>query len=166
MMDRSNQPSMRAVAMCSILLTALLVPLVGATHSNIGETTTGWASLSDSQDHPIIDTYSPIIQASIAHHSDVTIYSEDQLSAVQQWVVFSNHNLGVDAGHLRGAQLVDFNNQEAQSVLHDWQTSGLIEAAYPLIERDMEPRWTPNDPKFGEQWHLVNTGQTGGVSGE
>ena len=166
MMDRSNQPPMRAVAMCFILLTALLVPLVGATHSNIGETTTGWASLSDSHDHPIIDTYSPIIQASIAHHSDITLYSEDQLSAVQQWVVFSNHNLGVDAGHLRGAQLVDFNNQEAQSVLHDWQTSGLIEAAYPLIEKDMEPRWTPNDPKFGEQWHLVNTGQTGGISGE
>ena len=84
MMGRSNQPPMRAVVMCSILLAALLVPLAGATHSNIDETTTGWASLSDSQDHPIIDAYSPVIKASIAHHSDVTIYSEDQLSTVEQ----------------------------------------------------------------------------------
>ena len=30
-----------------------------------------------------------------------------------------------------------------------------------------EPRWTPNDPRFGDQWHLENTGQTnGGVAGE
>ena len=112
MMDRSNQPSMRAVVMCSILLTALLVPLAGATHSNSGDTSSGWASLSNSQDHPIIDTYSPIIQASIAHHSDVAIYSDDQLSAVHEWVVFSSHNLGANVGHLRGAQLVELGEAE------------------------------------------------------
>ncbi|HKA07424.1 MAG TPA: S8 family serine peptidase, partial [Gemmataceae bacterium] len=37
--------------------------------------------------------------------------------------------------------------------------------AYPLISHEMTKRFVPNDPLFPKQWHLRNTGQTGGVPG-
>ena len=157
---------MRAVVMCSLLLAALLVPIAGAAASQTGDTESQWASLSNSTHHPIIDSYSSSVRASIAFHSDVSRYTEEQLVSADEWVVFSKHPLGTPAEALLGAQVVSLKASEAASTLGDWQASGLIEAAYPLIERAMEPRWTPNDAKFNEQWHLVNTGQTGGISSE
>ena len=38
--------------------------------------------------------------------------------------------------------------------------------AYPLIEKTMTKKWIPNDANFDDQWHLQNTGQTGGNAGE
>ncbi|HOZ02097.1 MAG TPA: S8 family serine peptidase, partial [Candidatus Syntrophosphaera sp.] len=32
-----------------------------------------------------------------------------------------------------------------------------------LIEAGQLSRWTPNDPRYAEQWHYNNTGQTGGT---
>ena len=43
---------------------------------------------------------------------------------------------------------------------------GHIESFSPLIERQQFPRDNPNDPEFSSQWHLDNTGQTSGLSGE
>lgn len=36
---------------------------------------------------------------------------------------------------------------------------------YPIVEREMAKKWVPNDPMFGQQWHLNNTGQGGGSPG-
>ncbi len=36
---------------------------------------------------------------------------------------------------------------------------------YPLVARQQSKRLLPNDPLFAGQWHLRNTGQTGGVIG-
>ena len=166
MTDRKKEKSMRAVVMCSILLAALLVPIAGAAASQTGTVDSQWAPLSDSTHHPIIDSYSPSVRASIAFHSDVSHYTDEQLISADEWVVFSKHPLGMPVEALSGAQVVSLEASETASTLANWQASGLIEAAYPLIERAMEPRWTPNDAKFNEQWHLVNTGQTGGISGE
>ena len=157
---------MRAVVMCSILLAALLAPIAGAAASQTGTVDSQWAPLSDSTHHPIIDSYSSSVRASIAFHSDVSHYTNQQLISADEWVVFSKHSLGVPAEALSGAQVVSLDASEAATTLANWQASGLIEAAYPLVERAMEPRWTPNDAKFNEQWHLVNSGQTGGISGE
>jgi subtilisin family serine protease len=166
MTDWKKEKSMRAVVMCSILLAALLVPIAGAAASQTGTVDSQWAPLSDSTHHPIIDSYSSSVRASIAFHSDVSHYTNQQLISADEWVVFSKHSLGVPAEALSGAQVVSLDASEAATTLANWQASGLIEAAYPLVERAMEPRWTPNDAKFNEQWHLVNSGQTGGISGE
>ncbi|MBE9041211.1 S8 family serine peptidase [Oscillatoriales cyanobacterium LEGE 11467] len=45
-----------------------------------------------------------------------------------------------------------------------------VEFLYPLTQRQQQtravsPRFLPNDSLFGDQWHLVNTGQTGGTVG-
>ncbi len=40
-----------------------------------------------------------------------------------------------------------------------------VVAADPLLLRQQQPRFLPDDPRFSEQWHLRNTGQTGGTAG-
>jgi subtilisin-like proprotein convertase family protein len=36
---------------------------------------------------------------------------------------------------------------------------------YPVVNLDVGTRLIPNDPRFPQQWHLRNTGQTGGLAG-
>ena len=44
---------------------------------------------------------------------------------------------------------------------------GEIESYSPMLIKNHEIRYIPNDPDFSEQWHLQNTGQTnGGLTGE
>ena len=157
---------MRAKFMCLMLLGAMLVPMAGASLAFTSSSAVEGAPLSSAQDHPIIDGYSSSVRASIAFHSDLSIYDESDLLSATEWVVFSSHVMGMATEHLEGSFVVQLKAEEALKTLEAWQQDGIIEAAYPLIERSMEPRWTPNDSKFNEQWHLVNTGQTGGTSGE
>ena len=163
---RKGGVSMRAKAMCLILLGALFVPMAAGSATLTSNSALEGAPLSNAEHHPIIDEYSPAIRASIAFHSDLSSYEESELATTHSWIVFSSQAMGPAAGHLEGAYVVELDSDEALQTLSDWQQAGAIEAAYPLVERSMEPRWTPNDPKFNDQWHLVNTGQTGGASGE
>ena len=163
---RKGGVSMRAKAMCLILLGALFVPMAAGSATLASNSALEGAPLSNAEHHPIIDEYSPAIRTSIAFHSDLSSYEESELATTHSWIVFSSQAMGPAAGHLEGAYVVELDSDEALQTLSDWQQAGAIEAAYPLVERSMEPRWTPNDPKFNDQWHLVNTGQTGGASGE
>ncbi len=43
--------------------------------------------------------------------------------------------------------------------------AGGLSYYYPLLKRQQQGRLIPNDTLFGQQWHLRNTGQYGGVSG-
>src|SRR5262245_18289619 len=42
---------------------------------------------------------------------------------------------------------------------------GGVEFFYPLFARQEIPRFTPNDALFPNEWHLNNTGQSGGTAG-
>jgi subtilisin-like proprotein convertase family protein len=166
---RSEPESMRAIALCLMMLTALLVPIASAaSHEEHNGAQTGEEGVPfiPPATTPIIDSYSPNIRAAIAQHSDLHAYTAEELGTAKEWVVFSSQSIGEPTAHLKGAYILEMPLKEAYRTLPEWQASGLIEAAYPLVERSMEPRWTPNDPKFNDQWHLVNTGQTGGTSGE
>lgn len=166
MMVRNGGDSMRANAMCLILLGAMLLPMATSTAAPVGDASAEGAPLSNAESHPIIDGYSSAVRASIAFHSDLTSYDTAEVSMAESWIVFSSQDIGTAAGHLDGAFVVELSSEEALETLSQWQRNGAIEAAYPLVDRMMEPRWTPNDAKFNDQWHLVNTGQTGGSSGE
>ena len=41
-----------------------------------------------------------------------------------------------------------------------------IESFSPLLDWSVSSRFEPNDPFYVDQWHLNNTGQTSGTSGE
>jgi subtilisin-like proprotein convertase family protein/endonuclease/exonuclease/phosphatase family metal-dependent hydrolase len=45
------------------------------------------------------------------------------------------------------------------------QADSRVTYAEPLLARQQQKRFTPNDPLFADQWHLRNTGQSGGVVG-
>ena len=44
--------------------------------------------------------------------------------------------------------------------------SPYVESFYPLVVKQQSKKFIPNDTHFAEQWHLQNTGQDGGYSGE
>ena len=123
----------------------------------------------------ILACFSPIASASeVFEESDhLSEYSKavqlafsrcaDQPAHDGNWLVVSSHPLGEKAPLLNHAWLVKASPAE----INRWLDSNRIEIACPETERQHEPRWTPNDPKFSDQWHLENTGQTsGGLSGE
>ena len=123
----------------------------------------------------IFASLSPIVSATEVYEE--TDYLSEYSTAVQyafsrcaefpphdgNWLVVSQHPIGKEAPHLPNAWLVDATPSE----ISIWLDTNRIEIACPEIERQQELRWTPNDPKFGDQWHLENTGQTnGGLVGE
>ena len=121
----------------------------------------------------VISALSPVVTATETYETD---YVSEYSLAVQAALIDVQHclhRMGLGWWSLRPhwasspllphAWLVD---AQAKDVQH-WLDIDRIEAACPQIEYQHEPRWTPNDPRFGDQWHLENTGQTnGGVAGE
>jgi subtilisin-like proprotein convertase family protein len=51
-------------------------------------------------------------------------------------------------------------------ISNNLQKSGSVNYAYPNWMRVRTKRSIPDDPLFANQWHLLNTGQSGGGSGE
>ena len=151
---------MRAAALLLVLVCSILTPMVSAIDST---------NTSDSevvQSEAIIDGYSPALQAALLQKSNLDSYSVQELNSAHQWVVISHAEQGQPAGELEGAWIVDVQPFDAPEMFEQQILNGEIEMAYPLVQNQMLPRWVPNDPKFPDQWHLQNTGQTSGVSGE
>lgn len=159
-MDSPRDTIMRAAALLLVLVCSLLTPMASAIESTTSMNSEGFHSES------IIEGYSPALQAALLQKSNLDSYSIQELNAANQWVVISHYEQGQPAGELEGAWIVDVNPFEASEMFEQQILNGEIEAAYPLVENQMLPRWVPNDPKFPDQWHLQNTGQTSGVSGE
>ena len=160
-MDHERPRNMRTTAILFVLVCSLLSPMVSATVEPSSEN-----EINPTDEGNVIATFSPIIQAALAHKSDLSMYSTSQLNSVQQWVVIASHFDGQPAEELPGAWIVDVEQSTGAELFSQLQESGQIEAFYPLVENDMLPRWVPNDPKFSDQWHLQNTGQSSGTSGE
>lgn len=160
-MDHGRPRNMRTTAILFVLVCSLLSPMVSATVQPSSE-----KEINPTDEGNVIATFSPIIQAALAHKSDLSMYSTSQLNSVKQWVVIASHFDGQPAEELPGAWIVDVEQSTGPELFSQLQESGQIEAFYPLVENDMLPRWVPNDPKFSDQWHLQNTGQSSGTSGE
>ena len=160
-MDSARHNSMRTSIILFVLVCSLFAPLASAGVQNLEEHV-----LDEGKNSSIIATYSPILQAAIAHKSDLSMYSDEELATAKQWVVFAAQYSGEPANELPGAWIVDADASTAIEDFSQFIEQGVIEAAYPLIEKMMTPRWVPNDPLYSDQWHLENTGQSGGTSGE
>ena len=160
-MDSARHNSMRTSIILFVLMCSLFAPLASATAQSPQEQT-----LDERINSGIIETYSPIVQAAIAHKSDLSLYSDEELANTAQWVVFAAQYNGEPAKELPGAWIVEADASTAIEDFSQLINQGVIEAAYPLVEKMMTSRWVPNDPLFSDQWHLENTGQSGGTSGE
>ena len=152
------------VSIIFLLLFSILNPIASADLSDFR--TYGAELSSNPEDAPITYSYSPAVRAAFARVSDLSQYSENQLNSVEEWVVVSQTKQGEPTGLLPFSWYVEVDSVDAPYYFGELQSSGEIEVAYPLVKVQHYPRWTPNDPYFSDQWHLQNTGQDNGVSGE
>lgn len=120
------------------------------------------------------------IEWAFKRESNLNQYTPAQLQETTQWVLHLQPNVNVSQ---LAAQLGTPGLQSLAYLIHDTyvynvpssvdrlhlgkqlqQTPGVI-YAYPLVKTQQEARFIPNDPLFAQQWHLQNTGQTGGLAG-
>ena len=106
------------------------------------------------------------------------IASSSETSPTLQWVVGLEPGVSPDAvaaslgaknlevlPHRSNTLLVEFPNTDTSPDSARSLPSPGIEFLYPLTKQALQTRAIPNDPLFTDQWHLVNTGQTGGTVG-
>ncbi len=167
-MELTGGSRMRVIALVSILMIASLAPMAVFGEDSESNSPKIGAPLSENwDDAPITYDFSPAVRSAFARVSDLSQYTDAQLEQTSQWVVVSSNPVGEAARDLDNVWIVDIESDIAIEIFSEWQRDGFIETAYPLIEKTMNPKWTPDDSLFGDQWHLQNTGQTnGGVSGE
>tara|TARA_B100001996_G_scaffold193241_2_gene147916 strand:- start:2521 stop:5928 length:3408 start_codon:yes stop_codon:yes gene_type:complete len=167
-MELTGGSRMRVIALVSILMIASLAPMAVSSEDSENNSAKIGAPLSENwDDAPITYDFSPAVRSAFARVSDLSQYTDVQLEQTSQWVVVSSNPVGEAVRDLDNVWIVDIESDIAIEIFAEWQRDGFIETAYPLIEKTMNPKWTPDDSLFGDQWHLQNTGQTnGGVSGE
>lgn len=100
------------------------------------------------------------------HQWLVGIYPNTPLNAVTS-------NLGAvskgTAGLLRDAYVFQFTGDDAASAyqsLSGQRALGNVAYFYPLLSQQLTTEFVPNDTLYSQQWHLNNTGQSGGLAGE
>jgi len=145
---------------------------------------TSFAEVTEEVEIPLenkemMPTYSRAVQLAFARVSNIDIYDKEDLTEASSWLVVTGipiedhfRTMAVPddseaAPVLRGAYIWTFKDRGlALDRLMGSFEAGEIESFSPLLERQQSLRYEPNDPDFDDQWHLNNTGQTGGLTGE
>lgn len=158
---------MRGVWIAALLILSAITPFANAFETEKDRVLNTGAPLSDDVENaPITYGFSPAVRAAFARVSDLSQYSEAELASAKQWVAVSQTPLGERAQDLSNTWIVEVNPELAPEIFSQLQSDGIVEVAYPIIERAANKKMIPNDTKFSDQWHLQNTGQTGGTTGE
>ncbi len=132
-----------------------------------------------------IESFSPAIWSSYVRVANLHSYTSEELKSTSEWVFtlssgfctldmnsLSTWANGIDAelismaGKLDQSWIIKFNHFDFDKVAEELSNEDFIDAFYPLVPKQQEKKFIPNDPNFDEQWHLENTGQDGGTSGE
>ena len=132
-------------------------------------------SADSSDEYSILEEFSPRVAAAFERAlSDYDSYEGHNGS----WIVLSGEekNFLIDilpSGHLDDVDWMDgtyvwtpYKSAKSLEVLERLEDLDFIELFIPDKQHQKTPRLIPNDPDFPEQWHLSNTGQTGGLQGE
>ncbi len=130
-----------------------------------------------------IDYFSPAVWASYTRVANLQSYEPGELESIEEWVFTLSsgyclleenqlskwaNTVGAmllsNAGKLEHSWILKFENPH--TAIDELSNTQFIDSFYPLVEKQHDKRLVPNDPDFDEQWHLENTGQDGGWSGE
>ena len=127
----------------------------------------------------ILGTYSRSVQIAFERVSDIDSYEEAELAVVDSWLVVTGIPIeehrwtaaepedSEPVEHLRGSYIWTFEDStKGLEQLRNSFVKGEIESFSPLLDKSVSTRFEPNDPFYDDQWHLNNTGQTSGTSGE
>ncbi|MDP7203248.1 MAG: S8 family serine peptidase [Candidatus Poseidoniaceae archaeon] len=158
------------------MLTMAWTPAISATHSD----SMNKQGSEESDAACGLARYSRTIQSSFDRVSNLETYSINELQNREWMVVSPPSDCGPSEMHSRrmatsaGATLIPAplledawiwrfdSNSEPVSILSELE----VESFYPLLKKVSLPRMIPDDTLFDDQWHLKNTGQDNGVSGE
>ncbi|RJU88420.1 MAG: hypothetical protein DWC02_01615 [Candidatus Poseidoniales archaeon] len=160
----ASQLSVRSCCLILVMILSSMTPIASA--QNVAPKFAGATLSENPEDAPLTYSFSPAIRAAFARVSDLSQYSESELESTSKWVVVSSNPIGEATGILANTWYVEVDPSDSLQYFSNLQDSGEIEVAYPLVKRQMTPKWIPNDSYFTDQWHLQNTGQENGVSGE
>ncbi|MDY6939455.1 MAG: S8 family serine peptidase [Cyanobacteriota bacterium] len=114
--------------------------------------------------------------ASMAGAIERAAAPKPEASPTDRWVVGLEAGVSIDAvagslgaqnlgaaPHLPNTFILEFSTDTDTDSIR--AAADGVEFLYPMVERQHQTRLVPNDPLFADQWHLVNTGQTGGTPG-
>lgn len=126
-------------------------------------------------------TFSEKVKNAFKKESHLDQYSASQVYLNNKWVIVLNYpycnyhltNL-IDErvedfksfSILSGTWIVEFQTGYiAFEYLSQLQSSGYLWTFYPLVGKEFNLRYQPNDDNFTKQWYLANSGQNNGTSG-
>ncbi|MFL2952992.1 MAG: S8 family serine peptidase [Candidatus Thalassarchaeaceae archaeon] len=143
--------------------------------SPIGSVAGGLVSDDSFDGDAILQEFSPGVSAAFERAlSDHDSYEGHNGS----WILLSQEDADflidvLPSGHLDAVDWMDgtyvwtpYKSAKSLEVLERLEDLDFIELFIPDKQHQKTPRLIPNDPDFPDQWHLSNTGQTGGLQGE
>jgi subtilisin-like proprotein convertase family protein len=127
----------------------------------------------------MIPTYSIAVQLAFERVSDLDQYSLEEIRDTKQWLIVTGNDIETQKSFLSipaeiemapvldGAYIWTFKTSlNIVEILEEIYQNKDIESFSPLIAKQQIAKSAPNDEDFSDQWHLKNTGQTSGLSGE
>ena len=127
----------------------------------------------------VIPTYSIAVQLAFERVSNLEQYSVEELENTKEWLIVTDNTIEKqkkftsapdqieESTVLHGAYIwTYYSSENLVNKLDNLMLNDEIESFSPLITKKQITRSLPNDEDFDEQWHLHNTGQTSGLSGE
>ncbi len=126
------------------------------------------------------ESVSPTVARALTYAADLSNYTPQQMASVRDWILLipDASQVGAVAQRLGGARLeptriiddtfvyTPGSGRSISSVVSELRGINQISLFYPLTRAPAATRAIPDDPLFPDQWHLLNTGQTGGTVGE
>jgi subtilisin-like proprotein convertase family protein len=123
------------------------------------------------------------INDAIARVTNRNLYSDYDLNVTRQWAVRTSPTTNLTAlatklgaskvepsGILADVFIASFSRAKLDRLGGDavaQKVSSIVgeDASWPIVARQQSKRGIPDDTLFGNQWHLRNTGQSGGTAG-
>jgi subtilisin family serine protease len=110
--------------------------------------------------------------SSLSKASDLSQYTEAELAATTQWVVFTELGTNLSSYEaaggftvysvtdiVPGSFIIDVPSGTTDQLVSALSGHEEIDFFYPLVSTDVEELAVTNDPYLEKQWHLINFGQ-------